>query len=281
MALIIPEVFAQITREKMAGKVKVANLATPLGYLKDTTVGNTVTFPRFKWIGDTETMVKGTPLTPDALDQDSNQATIKQEGKAVRIFDIDDLTALGNQKDEASTQMGIKFARTLDLDLISECISAPYKVATAGAKAITAVELNSGINKFGDEQDTEDIAGIVVNSLLADSFYSMTEFVDKNKTYNADGNGIVRNGCIGFFRNIPVFLADHSKGAIGTYDSVKAECVSFIIKKGALGYMEKRGIDIEPSREALLKATDIVGDYIYAVKRLDDTGIVVLRKTIV
>lgn len=281
MALIIPEVFSQITREKMLGKVKIANLATNLGYLQNTTVGDTITFPKFKWISDTETMVKGTPLTPDSLDQDSSQAKIKQEGKAVRIYDIDDLTALGNQKDEASSQMGIKFARTLDLELIGECASAPYKVATAGDKAITAAELNSGINKFGDEQDTEDISGVVINSLLADSFYNMTEFVDKNKTYNQDGNGIVRNGLIGYFRNIPVFLADHSKGAIGTYDSVKNECVTYIIKKGALGYMEKRGIDIEESRQALLKATDIVGDYIYAVKRLDDTGIVVLRKTIV
>lgn len=281
MALIIPEVFAGIVREKMVGKVKVGNLAISLGYLQNTTVGDTVTFPKFKWIGDTETMVKGTPLTPDSLDQDSSQAKIKQEGKAVRIFDIDNITAMGNQKDEAATQMGIKFARTLDLDLIGECITAPFKVSTASEKAITAVELNLGINKFGDEQDTEDIAGIVVNSLLADSFYNMDEFVDKNKTYNTDGNGIVRNGMIGYFRNIPVFLADHSKGAIGTYDSVKNECVSYIIKKGALGYMEKRGINIEESRQALLKASDIVGDYIYAVKRLDDSGIVVLRKTIV
>ena len=280
MALIIPAIYSDLVREQFLGRVKIANLAMNLGGLSNTTVGDTITFPRFELIGDAELMTKGTALVPEGLSQTSSTASIKQIGKAIRVFDMDSVTGMGNQISEASNQQALIFARQIDLDLIEEAQKSPLKVATVGAKAITALEINEALGRFGDDQDVEDIGGIVINSLLASSFYSMDEFVSTGKTYNVDGNGIVRNGCIGEFRGIPVFMADHSKGAIGTYDSVKSECVSFIIKKNALAFMEKKAINIEESRMALLKASDIVGDYIYAVKNVNSAGIVVLRKTI-
>ncbi|AKA71226.1 hypothetical protein [Clostridium scatologenes] len=275
MALIIPEIYSQLVREKFVGRVKVANLATALGDLKNTTVGDSVTFPKWKLISDATEVVKGTVSAIDALDQDSSTAKIKMIDKIVRVFDIDDMTMLGNSIDEAAKQQAIVFARKLDTDLITEALTSPLKVATAGAKAITAQELNQGLNMFGDSQDTEDMSGVVVNSLLVDSFFNMTEFVDKNKTYNADGNGIVRNSLIGYFRNIPIFVADH-----GTFDSTKNECISLIIKKDAIAYMEKRAINIAEEREEKLHCSDIIGSYIYATKLIADDGVVVLRKTI-
>ena len=275
MALIIPEIYSQIVREKFLGKVKVANLATPLGELLNTTVGDTVIFPKFKTITDANEVVKGTQSPIDSLDQDSSQATIKMIDKIIRCYDIDNITAIGSQIEEASTQQAIVFARKLDSDLITEAKTTPLKTATGAAKAITANELNSGLQNYGDDSDVEDIAGIVVNSLLDASFYAMDEFVDVNKTYTTSGNGIVSNGQIGYFRGIPVFHSDKD-----TYDSTTNEAISFIIKKGALGYMEKRTINIQQEREEKLHATDIVGSYIYAAKLLMDDGVVMIRKTI-
>lgn len=275
MALIIPEVYAGIVREKFLGKVKVATLSTNLGILSNSTVGSTVIFPKFNTIGDANLVVKGTESPIDSLNQVSSEATIKMIDKIIRVYDIDDMTAVGNHIEEASSQQAIVFARKLDADLITEAKTTALKTATAGATAITAAELNSGLANYGDDADVDDIGGIVVNSLLDSSFYGMAEFVDATKTYNQNGNGIVRNGMIGYFRGIPVFHSDK-----GTYDTTLSECVSFIIKKGALGYMEKKAIDIQEEREEKLHATDIVGDYVYAVKLLDDAGVVMLRKTI-
>lgn len=272
--LIVPEIYSGIVREKFEEKVKVANLATNLGYLKNTTVGDSVTFPKFKTIGDAEEVVKGKTSKIDELEQTSSQAKIKMIDKIVRVYDIDDMTALGNHIDEASKQQAIVFARKLDNDLIAECLTSPLKSATANGKAITADEINQGLLRFGDEQDTEEMAGIVVNSLVASSFYNMTEFITA-RTDTTMGNGIVHNGCIGYFRGIPVYMADH-----GTYDSTKSEAVSFIIKKDAIAYMEKKGINIVEEREEKLHCSDIVGDYIYACKLINDAGVVVLRKTI-
>ncbi|NFS07362.1 hypothetical protein FDE99_06260 [Clostridium botulinum] len=272
--LIIPSVYAGIVREKFEGKVKVANLATNLGYLKNTKVGETVTFPKFKTIGDAEEVVKGKQSKIDELEQTSSQAKIKMIDKIVRVYDIDDMTALGNHIDEASKQQAIVFARKLDTDLIAECLTSSLKSATANAKAITADEINQGLLLFGDEQDTEEMAGIVVNSLVASSFYNMTEFITA-RTDTVQDNGIVRGGVIGYFRGIPVFMADH-----GTYDTTKNEAVSFIIKKDSIAYMEKKGINIVEEREEKIHCSDIVGDYIYACKLINDAGVVVLRKTI-
>lgn len=273
MALIIPEVYSNLVREKFLGKVKVMNLASNVGVLKNTTQGNTVTFPKWKTIGDANIVEKGVQSPIDSLDQDSSTATIKMIDKIVRVFDIDDMSILGQSIEEAATQQAIVFARKLDSDLIVEAKTAPLKTATAADKAVTADEINAGILNFGDDAETEDMAGIVVNSLLSPSFYKMPEFVDATKTYTQSGNGIVRNGLLGYFRGIPIFMSDK-----GTIDG--AECVSFIIKNNALGYMEKRAINIVEDREEKLHCSDVVGTYTYAVKLLDDAGVVQLRKTI-
>lgn len=277
MATIKPEIFAPLVREKFEGKVKVANLATNLGFLKNSTVGETVTFPKWEIIGDPTEMAKGDTISIEELAQTSSQATIKQIGKGVRVYDIDDITQLGNAVDESAQQMGKVFARKLDLDLISEALTSPLKHSVNFATEITEGELNAGIQLFGDEADVEEMAGIVAHSLLVPSFLNMNGFIDASKTFTAEGSGIQRAGLLGYYRGIPVYISDHSKGAIGTYDSAGSRCNTFIIKKDSLGYMEKRGINIELDRVPSMKASDIYGDFVYAVKLINEAGIVVLN----
>ncbi|MBX4271457.1 hypothetical protein [Clostridium estertheticum] len=275
MALIIPEVYAEIVRQKFEGKVKVANLAVALGELSNTTVGGEISFPKFKNISDCSEVIKGTASDISSLDQTESKAKIKMVDKIVRVFEMDNLTALGNQVEEASSQTAVVIARKLNLDLITEALTSPLKIATVSATAITALELNSALAMFQDEQDVEDMAGIVINSLLTASFYNMPEFVS-NRTDTVAGNGIVTGGCIGYWRGVPIFLAKH-----GTYDKAKAECITLVIKKNALAYMKKRAINIVEELEPKLHSSCVIGDYIYACKLIADDGVVVVRKTIV
>lgn len=274
--LIRPDVYAGLVREKFEGRIRIASLSTELGFLKNTTVGEKVVFPKWSILKDAEDVLKGIPIVPEALSQTSTNATIMHKGKAVTVYDYDQLTGLGNAIDESANQMGIVFARELDKNLATEALTTSLLSPTADAAKITAAELNTALNLYGDEQDVEDFAGIVVNSLLVPSFFAMNEFVDKNKTYTTDGSGVIRNGLLGWFRSIPIYLSDKE-----TYDGTAKECITYIIKKNALGYMTKRDINIELSRQALLKATDVVGDFIYACKLINDAGVVVVRKTIV
>ncbi|KRU30705.1 hypothetical protein VT91_11450 [Clostridium sporogenes] len=270
--LIIPSVYGSMAREKMLGRIKVAQLATALNLPDFKQVGETVVFPKFKRVSDAEDVKKGTGITVEELGQDSSTAKVMHKGKAIRVYDYDDKTAMGNFIEEANTQHAQLFAKVMDKELIKEALKTPLKTAVAVDKKITADELNAGLALFGDEQDSEDFAGIVVHSLLISSLLNMTEFVDASKTYNQNGNGIQRNGLLGFYRNIPVFVSDTAMD--------NNECATLIIKKNSLAYMMKKDFDIEEEREAKLKATDLVADMMFAVKQTDDVGVVVLRKTI-
>ncbi|NME94595.1 hypothetical protein HF847_01045 [Clostridium cochlearium] len=270
--LIIPDVYSKTLREKMEGRIKLAQLALNLPLDEFKQVGETVIFPKFKAIGDTEDVVKGTPLQPEQLQQDSSKATVMHKGKAVRIYDYDDKTAMGNFIEEANTQQAIVFARTLDNELFKEALKSPLKSAVAEDKKITATEINNALQLFGDEQDVEDFAGILIHSLLIPSMIAMPEFTEAGKLYNETGNGIQRNGLLGYFRGIPVFVTNTMQD--------NNECVTLIVKKNSIAYMMKKDFTVEEEREAKLRATDIVADMMFAVKQVNDEGIVVVRKTI-
>ncbi len=274
---IVPEVYSSMVTEKVKGLVKISTLAKDLGDLQGN-VGDTLQFPMFKALSDAELMTKGVAITPEELSQTSSGKKIVQYGKGVRVFDMDSLTALGQWVEEGISQQARIMAHAKDNEMVKDIdANAILKVATAQAKALTDDELMSAFNMFGDEQDNVDFAGIVVNSLLAPSFYKMDSFIKADITTSNAQNGRIVNGCIGYYRGtIPVILSD-----VNTYDSTLGECKSYIIKNGALGIMPKRDVLVEPDRKADLKATDIYADYIFACGLIMKDGVCILRKTIV
>lgn len=278
MALIKPTIYADLVREKYEGKAIMRNFAVDAGELQNTTVGVTVSFSKWGNITDAEDMTNFTnddELTSVSLSQTADTATVKQIGKAIFVRDYDNVTALGNAIDEAAVQHGIVISRKVDADLAAEALTTALKYQAATPTAITATELNSTIGLFGDEQGVEEFAGIVINSLLLPSFRSMTEFVDMNKSTTTVGNGIIRRGLVGFFNGIPVYLSNK-----GTYDSALSETITYVIKVGALAYMEKRAIMIEEDRRPKAGGSDLVANLIYSVKLVKNDGIAILRKTI-
>lgn len=277
MALIKPNVYSDLVREKINGKVKILQLAKELENLEDfREVGETVIFPTWKYIGDAETLASKGTITPSELAQESSQAVVTHIAKGVKVYDRENLIALGDQLNEGADQLATAIARKLDTDLLTELnTNAVLKKATAGDKAITEDELFSAIALYGDEQDRElfSEAGIIINSLLMKSFYGMPSFVSTQNTLSTDGNGIPRNGLFGWFTGIPVYVAD--KGTLSG-----AECVTYVMQNGAIGYKKKKDLSIEESRIAKEKASEIYADMMYAVKLLDPSKLVVVRKTI-
>ncbi|MGM8259664.1 hypothetical protein [Clostridium perfringens] len=272
-SLIKPEVYAGIVTEKFKGKAILSNFAMDLGELSGK-VGDTVSFPVFNQIGSAKVLNKGDGIDEEELTQKETKATIKQmAAPGVLIYDVDDLTALGNFVENGAMQQGTVLARGLDSDLFKEALTSKLKVKTTNKNVLMADDLNRGFAMFGDEQNVEDMACIICHSIVASSFYNMPEFVKADYTFNGKGNGIVHNNCIGHFRGVPVFMSDKDT-------MVDGECVTIIVKKNALAKMKKRGINIEDERQAKYKRTALYADYIYAVKLVNTEGVVVLRNTI-
>lgn len=273
--VIVPEVYAELVREKIAGKVKVAQCAENLGSIVDKEVGETITFPVWKYIGDAEDIQPGTAMSTVEMEQTNTTAEIKMiAAKGIKVYDYDNMTALGRALEEGASQQAEAIARKLDTDLIANAITSPFKKQIAAKGVITEDELLDCLALYGDDRDTADFHAIVAHSAFAKSFYKMDGFVKKDITYVADGNGIVVNGVIGSYMGIPVVLSDR------LYDGTNSEGFLLFIKKGSLGYMPKENPFVETEREASKRCTNVYTSQVYATKLTDEAGIVV-AKTVV
>lgn len=273
--VIVPDVYAQLVREKIAGKVKVAQCAENLGAIVDKEVGETITFPKWKYIGDAEDITPGTAMSTVEMEQTNTTAEIKMiAAKGVKVYDYDNMTSLGRALEEGASQQAESIARKLDTDLIAEALTSPFKKQISAKNEITEEELLGALSLYGDDRDTADFHAIVCHSKFATSFYRMNGFVKRDITYVADGNGIVVNGVIGSYMGIPVVLSDR------LYDNTNAEGFLLFIKKGSLGYMPKENPFVETEREASKRCTNVYTSQIYAVKLTDEAGIVICKSVV-
>lgn len=278
--LIIPEVFADAVNAKLDASLRIGRVAfdATSAVPEAMQYGDTIHFPKLKRVVTAEEVTKGTALTPANIDMDDMSAKVKQVGGAARVYDVEAAQIKGRVMDNMVLQVAEAIAKKIDSDLVVAMdTDIAYKEAVSGANALTSDELMAGIALFGDNMDTADFAGIVVNSRLVPSLLAMDAFTSVEKTFNKaeQANGLVVDGVIGYFIGIPVIVCNN-----GTYDTDNQECKTYIVKRDALGYVFQRNINVEEERESKLLATDIVASSLYAVKLLDTTGAAVLRKTV-
>ena len=278
MALVQPEIFAEAINDKLRVNLKVGSCAFDateyVGEIKQS--GDTVHFPILNRIGDAAELTDNEELTPERVSMTDNSAKIKEIGKAVRVLDKEEIQAKGSVMDKIVEQLAEVMAKKIDADMAKAIDDeAVYKQAAAGADTVTKAELDATIALFGDQIDSDTFASWVINSRLVSSFMDMDAFVSASLTHTNEGNGIVKNGVIGYLYNVPVMVSNN-----GTYDDVKKECKTYLIKKDALGYVFQKDILVEEERLPKLRATDIVTTSLYACKLIDAKGVAVLRKTI-
>jgi hypothetical protein len=275
--LFIPEIFSEAINEKLGTTLKWGSVAVDATSMvpEIKSYGDTVHFPKIKRTAIVTTPVKGTPMTPAEIDMSDSTATVKYVASPFRVYDIDKAQVKGNVQNLVINQIGDAMAKQIDTDLATEADNTVFKTATTAGDNITSAELQSGFDNFGDDVDTDSFAAIIINPRLRSKFAGMTEFVNTALTYQSADNGIVKNGVIGHYFGVPVIVTSN-----GTYDSAKAECTSYIVKKNVLSYVFQKNISYNEEYKTLELCTDISASTLYAVKLLDDTGIVVLRKTV-
>ena len=278
MALVIPEIFANSLNEQMRLNLKAGSIAFDatdlVGEIRN--AGDTVVFPFLNRISDASELSDNVEVTPERISMSELRAVIKEIGQAVRVLDKEEIQIKGGAMDKLIVQLAQSMAKKVDASLIDSMdAEAVYKVATSGADSLTITEMNAAIAKFGDQIDSDTFACWIINSRIVPDLMNMDAFVSTSKTFAQDGNGIVKNGIVGYLYNVPVMVSDNN-----TFDEDKSECKTYLIKKDALGYVFQKDIVVEEERHAKLRATDIVTTALYATKLLDAQGVVILRKTI-
>lgn len=276
--LLQSDVITGMINEAMVGKEKLMGLASDLGNLPvGVNSGDTFTIVKYQHLGEMIDLVKGESIALEDLVTTESKETIEHKAKGFTIFDIEKETTIGGKSllDNKIADMADIRVRAIEKSLGSKMAKSPLKYAVASATSVTEAELNNALQQaFGDDQDYDTFAGIVVNSKVATGFYTMDGFVKADLTHTQGGNGIVRNNILGTFRGIPVIMSD-----VTTYDTTKNEALSFIVKKDAIGYKIQAG-EVEVSRVASKKADEVYDDILFITGVISDAGVCVLRKTI-
>lgn len=269
--VIVPEVYAELVREKVAGKVMVAQACKVLGDLKGK-VGETLTMPKWSYIGDAEDIVLGTPMEATNMKQTSTTATIKMiAAPAISVNDYDDVVELGSALDEASKQQGTSIARKLDIDAINEGKKTVLQKKLETKNIVTFDEMNAILGLYGDDANASDFEFIAIHSAFIPSFLKMDGFVSAEVTFTAQGNGIQLNNLLGYFRGIPVVVSDR------LYDNTNTEGFILVIKKDSIGLIPKESPFTEVARDASTRTNTIFTSQYYAMALIDDAGVVLAQ----
>ncbi len=272
--VIIPEVFASLLDEKILGKVVISQAAEVLGDLMGQP-GETLNMPAWIYPGDASDIAVGTAIPSEKLKQSNRQATIKMVApKGIAVNDYDDAVAFGRALEKAADFQATGIARKIDTDMIGAAYGTPMKYALAADGVITFDEANGILSLYGDDANAEDFNFLAIHSAYIPSFLKMDGFVSAEKTFTKDNNGIMTNNLLGYFRGIKVVVSDR------LYDTSTQEKFILAIKKGSLGLIPKETVHVELARDASTRTSTIYTSQYYAVGLIDDSGIVLAKKTL-
>ena len=269
--VIVPDVYAQLVRDKIKGKVKVAQFLVNRGDLKGK-VGEVIHFDKWGYIGDGKDWNPNTAMDVTQMTQTQTSATIKAiQAPAVKVADYDNEVELGNAIEEAASQQAVAVGRKYDTDAIACALKSPLKYKLGAKNTVTQDEMIAMLGLYGDDRYSAHFDAIVISSLFAKDFYKMDMFTSRERTMTTDGNGITVNGVIGYFLDIPVVLSDR------LYDNTNTEGFILVMKKNAISIIPKENPFAETARDAGLRQTTIYLSQFYAMALTDDTAIVVAK----
>lgn len=275
--LINPEVMADMISAKVDKKIRL----TPYAKL-DTTLqgraGDTITIPKFSFIGSAVEVGEGEEIPTRALSVSSEQHTIKKIGIGGILTDEAMLSGYGNPVGELNQQMALSIASKCDEDAMTELLKASTTYVST-----TVISYNSVVNAidlFEEEENSEKVMFIhpkQVTQLRLDP-----NFISKDK-YN--GNVMV-NGEIGMIGNARIVASKRVQK-----DETTTYYLNPIVKLSndteteddspALTVFLKRETNIEVDRQPRKRQTEITGDRMYVVALTNETKVVIAKNLIV
>lgn len=234
------------------------------------TPGNTISVPKYAYIGDATDVAEGTAISETTLSATSTTATVKKVGKAVTITDEAALSGTGDPINEATNQLKLSIASKVDNDILASLQSATA-LSVTGVFSLGLV--SSALDKFEDEELGERKFLFVNPAMMGilrmdETFTHASELGDKTLMTGAVGTVF---GC----EVIPTrkIVAPTSGDNKGVYPCVLA-------KEGAVALYLKRDVNVETGRDVLKKSTTISADEHYVTALRDESRVVLINATL-
>lgn len=189
--LVNPQVMADMVSARLPKKIKFAPIARI-----DTTLagrpGNTITVPKYAYIGDAEDVAEGVAMGTTVLSASTTSATIKKAGKAVEITDESVLSGMGDPLGQGVNQLTMSIAAKIDNDGYAALLGASLTYDGSGA-VIGYSAIVDADAVFDDESDGATAKILFINPQQEATLRKDSDFKDKNK-YPLD---VIMNGTIG------------------------------------------------------------------------------------
>lgn len=257
--LINPQVMGDMISAQLPKAIKFA----PIAKIDDTLVaqpGNTITVPKFAYIGDAEDVAEGVAMGTVVLTASSTQATVKKAGKAVEITDESVLSGYGDPVGEANAQLLKSIAAKVDNDCVTALGGAT--LTHDGSSIVICYDgVVDAVDKFQEEDYEQKV--LFVHPSQITQLRKDADFKDINK-YPLQ---TVMTGVIGEIAGCQVVPSKKVPSDATTY-------TNYIVKDGALKIYMKRAVDVETDRDILAKTTVISADEHYTAVLNDDSKVV-------
>lgn len=261
--LVIPEVMAQMISAELPNLIRFS----PLAQVDSTLAGrpgDTVTVPKWAYIGDAADVAEGQPIPLDQMATSTDTFTIKKAGKGVELTDEAVLSGYGDPLGEAQRQIALAIANKVDNDSLTALSGATQTYATAAGGSLMVAELDAAQQVFGDEE----LGEMVLIAHPKDAAVLRADAANQWARASELGDTILQNGTFG-----------EVLGAQVVRSNKLAEGTAYLVKQGALGLYMKRGVQVETDRDIINKTTVITADEHYGVHIKDDTKVVKITIT--
>ena len=255
--LINPQVLADMISAELPNAIRFAPLAE-VGRRLQGAAGNTLTMPKYGYIGDASDIAEGADMTIAQMSTTTTSVTVKKAGQGVELSDEAILSGYGDPVGEARKQLTMSIANKVDNDMLTSLRTAPLTSATVGA-VFTTADLFNARAKFGE--DVNEPAVFIVNS----KHYAEIAELVKNSEHS---DRVLMNGVVGELVGLQVVISDKL-----------ANTEAFIVRPGALGLELKRDVLVETDRDIIAGVNVITVNEHYVTYLKDDTKAVKITVT--
>ena len=253
--MINPEVLAKMISYELEDAIRFI----PLADVDNTLVGqpgDTLKVPKWGYIGDAADLAENTALVPAQMSTSDVSMTIKKAAKGVELTDEAVLSGYGDPIGEAVKQIRLAIVNHYDDDLLTALQGAVQTSAVSGDFTVEALDTALGI--FNDEESEPVVliaspmraAQLRAEALKVGGWLSGTEL----------GANRIVNGTYGEILGAQIVRSRKLE-----------DDEAFLVKRGALKVINKRGILVEYDRDILKFTNVITASKHYGTYLADDT----------
>ena len=266
--LINPEVMSDMISAKLPNAIRFSPLATVETKLVGQ-AGDTLTVPKFTYIGDATDVAEGEAIPLDQLGTTKAEMKIKKAAKGIEITDEAVLSGLGDPIGEGSRQLLMAIANKVDNDILALAKTATQKAAAAPT---TVANLQAALDLFKDE----DAVNYVMVMNPADAAKLRADAGQHWLSGTELGAQALVTGAIGEVLGVQIVRSRKLIAGEGFIVAVSAEDTETDdnARYGAFVINLKRNAQVETDRDIVRKTTVVTADEHYGVYLYDDTKVV-------